>query len=311
MAIFRYAACLAATCLWAAVLPTAVASDAENVPSVDPYAARQAYYDQYWQQKLENALAYIPGVIVQVTIDLNPEVRQEIRRTLPAGTPVTVEQRESESTKRSGPGSASKKGKKGKKGNEPKTEETKREAYSRTVPYETTTNSVIAGLTPRSANAVVVLPSGYVDAHHEQARKRIVADVQRMAETLLPYYSRAPRVTVVVTADHATRDHHGRVARIDGPPPLDASRAPLRRGDVITVRLNDEEHVAARVATVLDDGTLVLESRRELRVDGATVVTEFSGRVRPEDVGPDRSVAADAISELRKHTTRARVRRPR
>lgn len=298
---------LAAVCC---LIPSAAALSPGEVLDADPYAAHQVFYDQYWEEKLTQALDYIPGVVVKVTVNVNPDLEQKVSRRQPTGTPVTVEERESEATKRT---ATAGKPKKNKKRDEPPVEESRRETYTRTVPFESTLKGRVAGLTPRTASAVVIVPESYLArlGGDELQRRGITSDVKLVAETLLPHYSGGPRVTVVVAARGG--GDRRRSAGVAEPSSLDPGPGPAtpQRGDVITVMLSDDERLAARVVTVLDNGTLVLQSRREQRVDGATVVTEFSGQVRPEQVGPDRTVTADQISEFSKQVIRARARRSR
>lgn len=55
--------------------------------------------------------------------------------------------------------------------------------------------------------------------------------------------------------------------------------------------------LTARVARVLENGNLVLEGRRLVRVNDETQTLVVSGVVRPYDVGPDNTVASSRIAD--------------
>lgn len=59
----------------------------------------------------------------------------------------------------------------------------------------------------------------------------------------------------------------------------------------------------ARITTividVLPNGNLVLQGRREIRIDRETKLIEFSGVVRREDVQPDNTVRSELVAEAR------------
>lgn len=59
------------------------------------YAAHKQRYERWWQQKIQQQLAYIPGVIVGVNAELNPEVQHSTQSVKLDPKPVTVTARES------------------------------------------------------------------------------------------------------------------------------------------------------------------------------------------------------------------------
>ena len=41
------------------------------------YATHKQQYERYWQQKINQQLAFIPGVIVGINAELNPEIKRQ------------------------------------------------------------------------------------------------------------------------------------------------------------------------------------------------------------------------------------------
>jgi flagellar L-ring protein precursor FlgH len=69
-------------------------------------------------------------------------------------------------------------------------------------------------------------------------------------------------------------------------------------GDGKTTRTDRATGVlTARVTRVLDNGNLVLEGRRLVKVNEETQTLVVSGVVRPYDVGPDNTVASSRIAD--------------
>lgn len=66
----------------------------ENNPSggsLDPYGAAKRMYEKQWKDKIQAALAYIPGATVEVNVELNPELETNSTETNVDPKPVPVE----------------------------------------------------------------------------------------------------------------------------------------------------------------------------------------------------------------------------
>src|SRR5262245_43460407 len=59
------------------------------------YAAHKQRYEREWQRKIQQQLSYIPGVIVGVNVELNPEVKHDSQTIKLDPKPVTVVTKES------------------------------------------------------------------------------------------------------------------------------------------------------------------------------------------------------------------------
>ena len=57
--------------------------------------------------------------------------------------------------------------------------------------------------------------------------------------------------------------------------------------------------ITARVVDVLPNGNLVIEGRREVRINREKEYLVIRGIVRPEDIGPDNTVLSTAIADAR------------
>lgn len=63
-------------CLWFIAASPGFAE--EDVATKDPYAARKVFYEAQWQEKVEQILHYIDGVVVSVNVELSPEIEKRI-----------------------------------------------------------------------------------------------------------------------------------------------------------------------------------------------------------------------------------------
>jgi len=57
--------------------------------------------------------------------------------------------------------------------------------------------------------------------------------------------------------------------------------------------------ITAMVMDVLPNGNLVIEGRREIRIDNEVKTIEFSGVVRAYDVAPDNSIESELVADAR------------
>jgi flagellar L-ring protein FlgH len=57
--------------------------------------------------------------------------------------------------------------------------------------------------------------------------------------------------------------------------------------------------IAAYVVDILPNGNLVIEARREIRINDEVWQQSLTGVVRRQSIGPDRTVRSDAVAELR------------
>jgi flagellar L-ring protein precursor FlgH len=62
---------------------------------------------------------------------------------------------------------------------------------------------------------------------------------------------------------------------------------------------NFSARITAIVVDVLPNGTLVIEGRREVRVDNETKVIEFSGIVRRFDIQPNNTIESELVAQAR------------
>jgi flagellar L-ring protein precursor FlgH len=57
--------------------------------------------------------------------------------------------------------------------------------------------------------------------------------------------------------------------------------------------------IAAAVVDIRPNGNLVLEARREIRINEEVWMQSLTGVVRRQSIGPDRTVRSDEVAELR------------
>lgn len=57
--------------------------------------------------------------------------------------------------------------------------------------------------------------------------------------------------------------------------------------------------IAASVVDIRPNGTLVIEARREIRINDEVWMQSLTGVVRRQSIGPDRTVKSDEVAELR------------
>ncbi|MGY8771571.1 MAG: hypothetical protein ACKVH8_24410, partial [Pirellulales bacterium] len=72
----------------------------------DPYAARKKWFEDDWEERLQNTLSYIPGVTVTANVELSTTLNEQIQRTEIDPRPVAVDAsstKRTESTKTPGP----------------------------------------------------------------------------------------------------------------------------------------------------------------------------------------------------------------
>jgi flagellar L-ring protein precursor FlgH len=86
----------------------------------------------------------------------------------------------------------------------------------------------------------------------------------------------------------------------DGDPRINASlqsqyrtESEMELRDALTFR------IAAAVVDIRPNGNLVLEARREIRINEEVWMQSLTGVVRRQSIGPDRTVRSDEVAELR------------
>ena len=57
--------------------------------------------------------------------------------------------------------------------------------------------------------------------------------------------------------------------------------------------------IAAAVVDIRPNGNLVIEARREIRINEEVWMQSLTGVVRRQSIGPDRTVRSDEVAELR------------
>ncbi len=182
----------------------------------DPYSTRKRMYEQEWQAKILNALAYVPGVRVTPNVELDRERERTERRVRHDPKPVIVQEAEESSLRLhegAGPG-----GRPGFVAQQPNTpvqlateragsreeqEASKRQTVALTS--GTQEESVSIGLTPLRVSVSVAIPSGYFEkiwrernpaagdtaqppeeAQLEQIRADETNKIRRLVANLLP-----------------------------------------------------------------------------------------------------------------------------
>ncbi len=183
----------------------------------DPYSTRKRMYEQEWQAKILNALAYVPGVKVTPNVELDRERERTERRVQHDPKPVVVQEAE-ETNSRLHEG-AEPGGRPGYVAQQPNTpvqlatdrgggsreeqEDSKRQTVAVTSGTQEETFSV--GLTPLRVSVSVAIPSGYFqkiwrersqvaegtaqppdEAQLEQIRTDETNKIRRLVANLLP-----------------------------------------------------------------------------------------------------------------------------
>ncbi len=138
----------------------------------EPYAARKRMYEQEWEAKILNALAYVPGVKVTPNVELDRTREQTERRIQHDPKPIIVQEAE-ESSSRTHQGAAPG-GRPGYVAQQPNTpvqltsaasgsreeeEDSKRQTVA--LASGTQEESTSVGLTPRRVSVSVAIPSQY------------------------------------------------------------------------------------------------------------------------------------------------------
>lgn len=138
------------------------------------YAAHKQRYERWWQQKIQQQLAYIPGVIVGVNAELNPEVQHNTQSVKLDPKPVTVTARESskEAVTRT-PQVAGRPGAvsngvgnqpvslQASSGSGPESNVTESRSDVQNVPGHDTTVLQLAALVPKKVTASIDIPASY------------------------------------------------------------------------------------------------------------------------------------------------------
>src|SRR5439155_8750674 len=138
------------------------------------YAAHKLRYEREFQRKIQQQLAYIPGVIVGINAELNPEMQNSSTTVKLDPKPVTVLTKESskESTSHA-PGIAGRPGAQSNGvGNQPvalqqtatsggESQTTENRSDIQSVPGQDTTLTTFAGLVQKKVTASIDVPSSY------------------------------------------------------------------------------------------------------------------------------------------------------
>ncbi|HMC12650.1 MAG TPA: hypothetical protein VKH44_15225 [Pirellulaceae bacterium] len=140
------------------------------------YAAHKLKYDREWQRKIQDHLKYIPGVIVNVNAELNPEMQRSLQTVKIDQKPVAIATNEStkESTSHApniggrpgavpngldGPGNRATAVSASVAGGESQTTETRTDVKN--VPSHDTTLTQMAPLVPKKVKASIDIPASY------------------------------------------------------------------------------------------------------------------------------------------------------
>jgi flagellar M-ring protein FliF len=150
-------------------------SEGGGSPSDNLYFSLKRIYDQEFQTKIRNALAYVPGVRVMANVELDPERINHVKKVKYDPKGITVRQYTEESTKtreNSGPG-----GRPGFQAQQPNTpavlasvssqgsQENQDEAKTETItaPNSEQTELEKVGLTPKRVSVSIGIPSSYYE----------------------------------------------------------------------------------------------------------------------------------------------------
>ncbi len=140
----------------------------------NPYAERKRGYEKEYQDKIRDALAYVPGVKVACNVDLNPELEsaKEETKVDPKAVPVKVEENTNTSENSSAPVGGQPGAQSNGLANRPVSitggtnsksiQETSKTSQTSLV-STTTTSQKIAGLTPARVSVTIGVPSSYFE----------------------------------------------------------------------------------------------------------------------------------------------------
>ncbi len=143
--------------------------------SVDnQYGAAKRMYEKDWQEKIRNALSYVPNVVVATNVDVNPEVesKKDVVSVDPKPVPVSVSEDTTTSTTSSnpvgGPPGAASNGLSNRPasitaGNNQKSDQEVSKTRQTNVVGQSTTSQVLAGLTPARVSVTIGVPSSYYE----------------------------------------------------------------------------------------------------------------------------------------------------
>ncbi len=181
----------------------------------DPYIARKRMYEQEWEAKILNALAYVPGIRVTPNVELDRErERTEFIREHHPKTTIIEEQEQFKTRVREGTGSGGPPGYRAQQ-NTPaeltparsggtREEEEDSTRQMRALASGAEQQRVSVGLTPQRVSVSVAIPSGYFEkiwgernqtagaaegpeaAQLEQIRTEETSQIRRLVANLLP-----------------------------------------------------------------------------------------------------------------------------
>ena len=182
----------------------------------DPYIARKRMYEQEWEAKILNALAYVPGIRVTPNVELDRDRQRTQRRVQHEPRPVPIREDEQTTMRlHEGAGPGGRPGYAAQQANTPAQLATGRQGGSReehedtrrqtlSVTSGTEEEKVSVGLTPQRVSVSVAIPSGYFDkiwrernqgagaaegpeaAQLEQIRTEETSQIRRLVANLLP-----------------------------------------------------------------------------------------------------------------------------
>lgn len=154
------------------------ASAEDGAPDVldDPYVSHRKHYQEEYENKIRQALAFVPGVIVTADVEIDPELRRREQSRKVDPKPVTISQTEESETNASDSGGPA--GQPGFQAQQPranspaalaqnaKSSHTDKERNSLTQQNDfssdlTTTDR--AGLTPKQVRVAVSVPTTYLE----------------------------------------------------------------------------------------------------------------------------------------------------
>jgi flagellar L-ring protein precursor FlgH len=86
----------------------------------------------------------------------------------------------------------------------------------------------------------------------------------------------------------------------NGDPTIDGSlQSQYRTQSEMELRENLTFRIAAAVVDIRPNGNLVIEARREVRINEEVWLQSLTGVVRRQSIGPDRTVRSDEVAEMR------------
>lgn len=188
----------------------------------DAYASRKRMYEQDWTNKIRGVIAFIPGVMVQTNVEINPQTAHEESVTTYEAKPVAYNQKETNTTKTvepvntagppgfgaQQPGGINQAARVGSSNAIKSNEETNHTEAQQKIPTTVVRKSE-HGLTPKHIQVSIGIPTTYYEtvwasenppAAGQPPSKPTPADLDRIKETVKTNIERAT-VTLIDKSD--------------------------------------------------------------------------------------------------------------